>query len=760
MKAHFEQHRPDVQLRAFCSRAIKARDLSKLLNKTDLKSVCTSLFVEAQELMKLEAGLADGASDIGRLKEETMALLRCDDSSHAIAERIASERVQDSASKAKELCQLLQRVHDLEQQLEEETVKAVHDAPTALAARVDPAPASCMHSDLDPPEVSKSLFATEEHSATSASLVLVPKGMGKALSTTASAIDVEASVISTSLPTTGDTGATSALHTPVAKGKGKGKGSAPKCPPVLKPPPRGKGAGHAAVSSSGGSNLLNLHWKVLNEEPALNSAAPSNEGGFLAKTAQLAASFSTSSSSSVRAARRQELRLPEFNIASVSTHDASGSTQGNIALRRDTVFSSPTDVKMMPTPLLETYFKARATARKMPGSSENPSETNENRKPLFEMKFLRMLGIMLQKHMMNHKEAKGFEVVLSIKRGVLRCDYDSVEQEKLATIYTVLREHAQSGAPLTEFVKKEGENALLRLENSLEHRLVHELLKVPQIDERLECMLFQTQFHHLLGISRRHIAALKHALEVLDSKRCIFSRFFNIALKLGQAMNRDCRAPQANRGFTLASFDKMMQAKSTKSPKHNVLHFVLALMDPDDLDQLFTKKDVELLAKAKSIKSYIAYQDCIELVQGFSGMQEICETGNYKSRSSKGGFVKMEQKRKSMCPGMRPNEAENDDDENAPAFDNDDRFHDEMKEFVDENKDDIQSIAKDCFNVFKMYKELAIYFDDVRSVYPPPRSDNDSKVDLVVVFHHLAKQVVSHREEMRQDCLRDLVCGP
>jgi len=120
----------------------------------------------------------------------------------------------------------------------------------------------------------------------------------------------------------------------------------------------------------------------------------------------------------------------------------------------------------------------------------------------------------------------------------------------------------------------------------------------------------------------------------------------------------------------------------------------------------------------------------------------------------------MEQKRKSMCPGMRPNEAENDDDENAPAFDNDDRFHDEMKEFVDENKDDIQSIAKDCFNVFKMYKELAIYFDDARSVYPPPRSDNDSKVDLLVVFHHLAKQVVSHREEMRQDCLRDLVCGP
>jgi hypothetical protein len=174
-------------------------------------------------------------------------------------------------------------------------------------------------------------------------------------------------------------------------------------------------------------------------------------------------------------------------------------------------------------------------------------------------------------------------------------------------------------------------------------------------------------------------------------------------------------------------------------------------MDPKELDQLFTKKDADLLGKAKSIKSYIVYQDCVELVQGFFGLREICETGNYKSRSSEGGLVKMEQKRKSMCPNMRPTEADNHEHD----LDNDDRFHDKMKGFVDENLNEIQGLAKDCFNVFKKYKELAVFFDDVRSVYPPPRGESDTKLDLFSSFHHLAKLVITHREEMRRDKLRD-----
>merc|ERR1719183_1957513 len=108
--------------------------------------------------------------------------------------------------------------------------------------------------------------------------------------------------------------------------------------------------------------------------------------------------------------------------------------------------------------------------------------------------------------------------------------------------------------------------------------MVYELLKVPQIDERLECMLFQTDFERSLRQCTRHLEVMRKALEALDRKRDLLGKFFSTALKMGQGLNRDSRAPQAARGFQLTSLEKLVQTKSTKSPKHNVLHFVLALM--------------------------------------------------------------------------------------------------------------------------------------------------------------------------------------
>lgn len=731
MKEQFKQRRRDLQLKALSSHlsASKPDEISNISQVRSDSFTNTPIWDATQQLARCEARLVNSTSDIERLRHDRLAMQQCDDTLETdakvqdMANRIAGESAKMSASKATEIRKLQQLAQELEKQLEDETIKATRAAVSAVAVvQMTPTSGSCSSPILDPQVIDTAPCVT-------------PSLPNNDLNVPAPA---EEDVIVATTST-------------VAKGKGKGKGKAPipKCPQIVKAPPA-KGAAKGASSEgapSRGSNLVNLHWKVLKEEPGLDTLTPSKDNGFLAKTAQLAASFATSSSSPsiVRAARRQELRLPETKQSPDDNSIA--------AVRRDTIFSCPTDVKVMPKNLLETLFKARTTAIKMPGaSSESSTETREARKPLFDVKFLRMLGIALQIYAMHDKDAKGFAGVLSIKRGVLRCEYSNVSAEMLATFCTVLREHAANDAKLTKLVKEEGEDALLRLQNSLEHRLIHELLKVPQIDERLECMLFQTQFNDLLKICHRRLGILKHALKLLDSKRSVFSRFFNIALKFGQSMNRDCRAPQASRGFTLSSFDKMVQTKSTRSPKHNVLHFILALMDSDDLDQLFTSKDVAVLGEAKSIKSYLVYQDCVELVQGFSGMREICETGNYKSRSSNGGVVKMEQKRKSICPGKRPTEVDNDD------LDNDDRFHDEMKEFVDDNLDEIQGIAKDCFNVFKMYKELAIFFGDVRSVYPPPRGEQtDLKADIVAVFHHLAKQVIAHKEEMRHDQLKDVV---
>merc|ERR1712216_24631 len=97
--------------------------------------------------------------------------------------------------------------------------------------------------------------------------------------------------------------------------------------------------------------------------------------------------------------------------------------------------------------------------------------------------------------------------------------------------------------------------------------------------------------------------------------------------------------------------------------------------------------------------------------------------------------------------------------ENEAPIDSDDSFHDVMKAFVDSNLAEARIIAKGCFNVFKVFKELAIFFDDVNSLWPPP-VDEKGKMDLIAVFHSLSEQVRVHREEIEQDGFRALVKPP
>jgi hypothetical protein len=110
----------------------------------------------------------------------------------------------------------------------------------------------------------------------------------------------------------------------------------------------------------------------------------------------------------------------------------------------------------------------------------------------------------------------------------------------------------------------------------------------------------------------------------------------------------------------------------------------------------------------------------------------------------------MEQKRKTMGPAAKT--APKADEE----LDDDDCFHETMKAFVDMNNDWAQKLATCCFGVFRLYKELSFFFDDFGSVYPPPRDDKSTKVELISVFHSFAMNVRGHREEIRQDQLRDL----
>jgi len=559
---------------------------------------------------------------------------------------------------------------------------------------------------------------------------------------------------------------TSALPPPPAKaaapkGKGKGKGVAPRLPP-----PPCKAGQPSALSRREAplkkSNLLNLHWKVLKGEPPVTDPS-SKDGGFSRRVSKLATDFeppvqATQSPALALEASARHHRRTELGLRPQTFDNALASTAAPV--QRDTVFSKPVDINEMPSELLEAYFKARTTI-KLTGPVTRDGEA------LLDKKFLQMLGIVLQKHVMAHKSKGEAEAsakttaVLSIKRAVLQCNYKVAQQEVLVLIRTVLAEHRKDGSPVTKRVLAHGEASLLQLAQSAEHRMIHEILKVPQIDERLESMLFHNEFGRLRLKCLEDMEVLKQALEVLDRKCLLLKKFFQTALKMGQGLNRDSRAPQAENGFQLTSLEKLVQTKSSKFPKHNVLHFVLALMQPQEAEELFTSEDIALLNKAKVMKSNTVHQDCQELVEGFYGVRDICDTGNYKSQS---GRVKMERRRKTVVPSARPTPATLDEadssKENEAPIDTDDCFHEKMKEFVDENLESVNCITTRWYTVFTIYKDLGNFFGDLNAVYPPPRDEKSSKLDLVAVFHGLAEHIRVHREEVEQDGLRALVNIP
>jgi len=419
---------------------------------------------------------------------------------------------------------------------------------------------------------------------------------------------------------------------------------------------------------------------------------------------------------------------------------------------RQTVFDSSPQVQELPAPMLEAYFSKRQAAVKIDTAQDGRAGQAGAVRSIIDSKRLQMLGILLTKHVMAHKGETAREAVHSVRRAVLQCDYDVVPQESLSVLRQTMRWHAEEGSKITEYVNANGEAALEKLEHPWHHKLVHELLKVPQIDERLECMLFETAFDDSLAKCRGDLETLCIALQVLNQLKALLNRFFVTVHRLGQSLNRDSKAPQAQRGFQLATLDRLVTTKSTRSSKHDLVHFALALMSREDAAKLFTDQHIDALGKAKNMRSYTVYQDCLELTQSFFRVRDIIEIGKYTSCST-GAQVKMEKRRMTMKPASCPKEVE------AP-IDTDDRFHDHIKSFVNGHLDEAKAIVRGCYSAFQCYKDLAVYLDDMGSVYPPPRSEQDTKQDLVAVLHRLSEHVRSHREEVIQDGLRELLAAP
>eukprot|EP00811_Abedinium_folium_P002116 NODE_1193_length_2566_cov_6.362854.p1 GENE.NODE_1193_length_2566_cov_6.362854~~NODE_1193_length_2566_cov_6.362854.p1 ORF type:complete len:678 (+),score=178.14 NODE_1193_length_2566_cov_6.362854:250-2034(+) len=499
---------------------------------------------------------------------------------------------------------------------------------------------------------------------------------------------------------------------PPGKGKckGKGKGGRP-APPPKAPPPLQR---PQAVGEGGGS-LLCVRWKVSN--------APGEDLHLLDNSAFAAP---------VVKRLREWPALPSGLVP----------TEHN-------VFTSPVQVGDEPSEeLLSMCFpKCENNLSQRLLSQAEGGFTPMKRTMLLGLKWFHIIGVMLQRHLMVHREETALAGILTIKRSVLTCDFEIMRLEALSLIRTVLVAHEMDGRPISAYVKEHGNDSCL---NSLEfpdhHRLVYELSKVPQIGERLECMLFQLSFQESLQTCRQNIETMARALQMLKAKRSLISRFFIIALRLGQMVDGSKELPS----FELRTLERLATTRTTRFPDWTLMDLVLALMPPEDVKMLFSEQDLQLLQNARALTSHKVYWDASELVHGFHGVKLICDTGSFTSPST-GQAVKMERRRLTVPPRTPADEA---------AIDGDDRFHQVMQEFVEEHIADTRQVQESSVAFMLLYKELAVFFGDLKRVYPPPQSPQDGQSDLCEVFCNFAENVRQRSAHVDRTCLRNALGGP
>lgn len=486
--------------------------------------------------------------------------------------------------------------------------------------------------------------------------------------------------------------------------KGKGKGKAPALPALKMKPSQ-----PCVLDVKKRSHLMCLHWRVFGDFSDEKSVAGT---AFLERPSRLVSFYPGDG---------EELEEMDLQLA---------------------IFDRTVDVVELPSPLLEAYFGKRE-AKQLGQIVETAVES----KPLslIDDKRLRMLEIMLRKYQMAHKEETQQQAVFSIKRAVLQCDYDIIAAEGLSVIRTVLRHHASEGAPITSYVRQHGALALRGLQHPEPHCLIHELLKVPQLDERLECMLFESAFEEHVTECERQLAVLREAVELLHSKRSALSLFFTTVLRLLQVLGQSSRPVPSAPGFRVATLSKLSQIKSTRYQKHSLLHVALALLQEEDAD-MFTAENVALLSKARSLRSHTVYQNCFELVQGFHGVREIVEKGTYNTGNAES--ITMERRRRTIQDKKGTEIPE------AP-IDADDLFHCGMEHFVEQHEEVTTSLAESLRETFTSYRNFGAFLNDSSSVYPPPRNDSDARVDLVDIFSTFAEQVRSHAADVIRDNLRE-----
>lgn len=400
-------------------------------------------------------------------------------------------------------------------------------------------------------------------------------------------------------------------------------------------------------------------------------------------------------------------------------------------MRRSTIFTgeSPPVRRLSQRELVE-FFQARAGKVEVASDKAAVVGPGGVKTLLTDVKHQQVLDLLVIRETILKKRSPN-DIVKDVVVALYSCDYDCLKPAVLEDLHKVLVGHLEGGSStVLDFVREHGRDSLQNLEHPHLHLLLLGAAEVPAVTARLECMKLESTFKDSAAHCFQKLDTLQEGMKRMQNLLAPLRQFFAAVRHFVNVLNQGSNAPITNHGFKLASLPKLAELRFPTRRDVSLLHLIVVWLHSGVVDALTDPDAQQALQKAQTIRTATAYQDCMQQLRGFRLVRNFVETG--------------------LCNGRQIPRAEHMD------F-GEDVFHGRMEAFEKEEVETAQQLWLYAMRVFGTYRDLGIYFDDLKYIYPPPSEDQEDRRDLFDIVSELMGTVEKARDQIRKQRLGDEV---
>jgi len=385
----------------------------------------------------------------------------------------------------------------------------------------------------------------------------------------------------------------------------------------------------------------------------------------------------------------------------------------------------------VPGECVKKFFQKKQSKIEIGDGSGKSMTTGGEKKTALDRERLKLIALAIGGSLGGMKSAASGNrrtVFRQYREAIVRCDFTVLTTDILCPLLqllmnvTVEEMAAVNDAIRSETMKANQSSSISAILEQFEEPdvFLYEMSQIPEIKTRIECMIFEQTFEDLFQLAVTSLHVIYSALEVVRFQLGKIKRLFRLILKVGNTLNEGSKIGSLN-SFTLSTLSKLGEVKSSIDPKVDLLHFILSLIAGDEC-QIFSESDCSKLKAGASLRCYRVRDEVKDLLDSVGAVREILTSP-------------------------------------VPSGGEGDVFNDRMRLFSKRIEGTEQWLSLYALNVFTSYRNLSKFFQDTKSVYPPPKEKTNEQFDIIELFAWFSGVLKTHEKDVKKMKLRNRIAG-